>query len=101
MSPLNPILPPAGAAPIVPEAPVSSTGKPEVPFAETLSRMFAETNDAQKNVFNSVQQLATGQSDSVQDVVLAAAKADLAFRFVLEVRNKLVDTYQEIMRMQV
>ena len=44
---------------------------------------------------------ATGQSEGMHQVVLTAAKADLSFRLVLELRNKLMDSYQEIMRMQV
>ena len=45
--------------------------------------------------------LATGESDNIQGVVMSAAQADLAIRMVIEMRNRLVNTYQEIMRMQV
>jgi len=42
-----------------------------------------------------------GRPDNIQDVVLSAAQADLAVRMVIELRNRLVNTYQEVMRMQV
>ncbi len=48
-----------------------------------------------------MEQLATGKSDDIQNVVVSMAKADLTFRLVLEIRNRLIESYQEIMRMQV
>ena len=45
--------------------------------------------------------LLTGQTDQIHSVVLAAEKADLALRLTLQIRNKVLDAYQEIMRMQV
>ena len=37
----------------------------------------------------------------LDEVMLAMAKADVSFRMMVEVRNKLVEAYQEVMRMQV
>jgi flagellar hook-basal body complex protein FliE len=45
--------------------------------------------------------LLTGQTDQIHSVVLAAEKADLALRLTLQIRNKVLDAYHEIMRMQV
>jgi len=50
---------------------------------------------------DSVRQLVSGETDSIHDVVLTASKADLAFRLVMEIRNRLISSYEEIMRMQV
>ena len=47
-----------------------------------------------------LQRLATGESDSVHETMLALAKADLSLRVFMEVRNKVIDAYQEVMRMQ-
>jgi flagellar hook-basal body complex protein FliE len=71
------------------------------PFAESLQQLLTDTSSLQQQSAERVAQLATGQTDSLQEVVVAAAKADLAFRFVLELRNRLISAYQEIMRMQV
>ena len=47
------------------------------------------------------QALAAGQIDDLSQVVLAVQKADLALNFALQLRNKVVEAYQEITRMQV
>ena len=52
-------------------------------------------------VEDKVQELVTGQTDSIHDVVLSASQADLAFRLVMEVRDQLIASYQDVMRMQV
>jgi len=48
-----------------------------------------------------VQDLALGRTDNLHNVMLQMAQADLSFRLVLEIRNRLTDAYQEIMKMQV
>jgi flagellar hook-basal body complex protein FliE len=63
-------------------------------FLNDVNNQHAAANDA-------LRQLVTGEADNVHDVVLSMAKADLAFRMVLEIRNRLTESYQEIMRMQV
>ena len=47
------------------------------------------------------QQFAAGQIDDINQVILAVQKADLALNFALELRNKVVEAYQEISRMQI
>lgn len=47
------------------------------------------------------QMLATGEVDNIQDVMIASQKADIALNFAIEVKNKVMDAYKEIMRMQV
>ena len=42
-----------------------------------------------------------GETDNLHSVMLQMAQADLAFRLVLEVRNRLTEAYQEVMKMQV
>jgi flagellar hook-basal body complex protein FliE len=53
-----------------------------------------------KTADQKVQQFALGQSQDLQDVVVASEKADISLRFLLQLRNKLLDAYQEMMRMQ-
>jgi len=82
--------------------PVSgSGGSNEIPFADLVGSLMQETSDHQSAVGDSVQKLITGESDSIHDVVLTASKADLAFRLVMEIRNRLMNSYEEIMRMQI
>ncbi len=48
-----------------------------------------------------MQNLATGKTDNVADVMIAAEKADIALKVMVQVRNKIIDAYQEVMKMQV
>ena len=46
-------------------------------------------------------ELAIGQTDELHRVLLSAAQADLSFRLLLEVRNRVTEALQEVMRMQI
>ena len=66
-----------------------------------FAKLIKDADQQNKLADEQFQKMANGQSDGLHNVVLGAAKADLSFRLVLELRNKLMDSYQEIMRMQV
>ena len=70
-------------------------------FKNVLNGYLKETNEMQNNADASLQKLVTGETDNVHEVMLAMSKADVSFRMMVEVRNKLVEAYQEVMRMQV
>lgn len=69
-------------------------------FAAILEGFVEDTNRQQIQADQAVQQLATGESDSIPDTMLALSKADLSLRVFMEVRNKVIEAYQEVMRMQ-
>ena len=69
-------------------------------FGKVVQKFIDDTNTQQLNADMSVEKLATGQSDSVHETMLALTKADLSLRVFMEVRNKVIDAYQEVMRMQ-
>ena len=58
-------------------------------------------NEAQKNSDKAIQALATGKTDNVAEVMIATEKADIALKLMVQVRNKIIDAYQEVMKMQV
>jgi flagellar hook-basal body complex protein FliE len=74
--------------------------KSDLPFSQVISKFVNEANEQQLHSEGVVRDFAAGKTDSVHDVVLSVAKADLSFRLVLEIRNRLIESYQEIMRMQ-
>lgn len=76
----------------------TGTGKS---FADTLKDAVNDVNEAQKASDKAMQNLATGKTDNVADVMIAAEKADIAFKVMVQVRNKIIDAYQEVMKMQV
>lgn len=73
----------------------------EVPFADMVKGLVQQTDQQQQIAELGVEQLVTGETDSIHDVVLATSKADLAFRLMMEIRNRLIASYQEVMRMQI
>ncbi len=70
-------------------------------FGGLVERLLEGASTQQLNANQAVRDLALGQADSLHNVMLEVAKADLAFRLVLEIRNRLTDAYQQIMQMQV
>ena len=69
-------------------------------FGNVIQRFVNDTNNQQLKADAAVEQLVTGQTDSVHETMLALTKADLSLRVFMEVRNKVIDAYQEVMRMQ-
>jgi flagellar hook-basal body complex protein FliE len=74
---------------------------PPESFARTLAHAVAEVDNLQARRDQLVEGMVTGAPTEAHDVMVAAEEAKLAFDMLLEVRNKLLDAYQEIMRMQV
>ena len=71
-------------------------------FHDLLSELLTEVNQAQKDADVSIRQLATGDSGTtIQDVVLRLEEADLTFRLMKEIRDKLVSAYKEVMSIQI
>jgi flagellar hook-basal body complex protein FliE len=70
-------------------------------FAEVLSESLAQVNSLQQEADAAIQTLATGGPTTLHDTMLAVQKADLSFRLMMQVRNKIVEAYQEVLRMQV
>lgn len=66
-----------------------------------LGELVGKVNDLQKQADHEIQKLATGESKGLHEVMLAVEKSGIAFQFLNQVRNKAVESYQEIMRMQV
>lgn len=70
-------------------------------FGEYLGDALKKTNDLQIESKKMDMALAAGQVDDISQVVLASEKANIALQLTMQVRNKAVEAYQEIMRMQV
>mgnify|MGYP000352496320 FL=1 len=79
----------------------SSSSAPGESFATTLNEAIGQVNQLHQVADQKTQALTTGKTDNVADVMLASEKADIALRVMVQVRNKIIDAYQEIMRMQV
>ncbi len=76
-----------------------STG--EVSFADSLKEAINTVDKLQKSADMQMQNLATGKSQNIHETMIAAEKAELALKLMVQVRNKVIDAYQDIMKMQV
>ena len=72
-----------------------------VSFSDLLKQSIVKVNDVQKNADTLAQRLALGEVDDVSEVSIAVEKAELALRMMVQIRDKLVDAYQQIARMSV
>ncbi len=79
----------------------TQSSEPGKSFAATLNEAIKGVNELQKSSDKAAQDLATGRTDNVAEVMLSAEKADVALRVMVQVRNKIIDAYNEIMKMQV
>ena len=78
-----------------------SVKKPETPFEEFLSDALNNVNQLQNEAKQVSINLASGKIQDISEVTIAAEKATVALQLTMQVRNKVVDAYQEVMRMQV
>lgn len=79
----------------------STVSEPGKSFADTLKDAVATVNELSKASDRAAQDLATGRTDNIAEVMLAAEKSDVALKVMVQVRNKIIDAYNEIMKMQV
>lgn len=77
------------------------SGKAPQSFSELFNDSILEVNNLQKQANKAIQTLVTGKSKNIHDTMLAVEKADIAFRTMNQIRQKVIDAYKEIMKMQV
>jgi flagellar hook-basal body complex protein FliE len=85
------------AAPVDASAAAGGTGA----FQSMLEGMIGNVEQSQTQASQAAQNFLSGGDEELHSVALAAQRADLQFNLFLQVRNKAVSAYQEIMRMQV
>lgn len=70
-------------------------------FGEVLTEALGEVNRLQNDAAKASIDLAAGKIQDVSQVAIAVEKANISLQLTMQVRNKVVDAYQEIMRMSV
>lgn len=88
-----PIAAPAAATPKLADAGAD--------FSKMLGNAIEEANDLQTQAGVEVQKVLTGEINDIHSAMIAVQKADVSFQMMMQVRNKLVAAYQEIIKMQV
>lgn len=70
-------------------------------FSEILKSELNKVNEVQLNAEQATQDLLTGKATDIHQVMIATEEARLSLELAVQIRNKLVDAYQEIIRMQI
>ncbi|MFN7685945.1 MAG: flagellar hook-basal body complex protein FliE [Oligoflexia bacterium] len=70
-------------------------------FAEVLKNSFEQVNEHQVQADQAIRELVSGRSKNLHETMLAVERADSSLKLMMQVRNKVLDAYREIMRMQV
>ncbi|HUG11270.1 MAG TPA: flagellar hook-basal body complex protein FliE [Opitutaceae bacterium] len=70
-------------------------------FGEMLDGLVSTVSGKQADAADLTRRVLTGETDQLHQSVIAMQEASVAFGLMVEVRNKLVESYQELMRMQV
>src|SRR5690606_35632118 len=100
--------------PIAPEAPVlrameqeglkpasESAGGSAKGFGDLLRDSIEKTNEAQVQADHAIRELTAGHTKNIHETMLAIEKADTSLKLMMQVRNKVLDAYREIMKMQI
>ena len=69
-------------------------------FSDVINDAINKVNDLQVDSSKATEDFLVGKSDNIHSVIMAGSKADLALQMTLQVRNKVMDAYKEIMNMQ-
>ena len=97
---ITPSIPPV--APIAPAAgPASTGGTAGASFGSFLNDAISKVEGFQQNANASIERFLSGEGEELHQVALATQHAELSFDLFLQVRNKVVAAYEEVMRMQV
>jgi flagellar hook-basal body complex protein FliE len=95
-------LPPLGApVPFDGGEIVGAPGGSGLDFAAWLQRSMAEANQKLADADVQVARLAAGDTDNLHQVMIALEEAKLSFQLMVQVRNKLLESYQDVLRMQI
>ena len=77
----------------------SSEGAQSSGFKEIMSGFMQDVNDLQLKADDKIQKLATGEVKDIHEVMIASTEADTSFKLMMEIRNKLMSAYKEVMKM--
>ena len=70
-------------------------------FTSMLQEAIYSVDETQKAAGAGLEEVVTGKSDNIHEVMIAMEKAKVSFEMMLEIRNRAMETYQELSRMQI
>ncbi|MDD2316534.1 MAG: flagellar hook-basal body complex protein FliE [Desulfobacterales bacterium] len=91
------LIPPSATA----QKPAAPQQTGEKSFGAVLKDMLKGVNDMQADADEAIAKVQIENAGSIHEAMIALEKADLSFRAMMQVRNKILEAYNEVMRMQV
>lgn len=98
VAPVNPRAIQPGTAADIPGRMKNEPSPKGLSFAETLKGYLREVSELEKEADRQVRELAQNRTTNVHDVMLAVEEANLALDLLIEIRNRLMETYHELSR---
>ena len=98
---------PININPITSDLPLSlgsrptSVGGEKTHFGTMLKDAISTVNDLSQQSNREVEKIITGETDDLHTAVIAMQRADVSFQMMMQVRNKIVQAYQEVLRMPI
>ena len=82
-------------------APQKSDATKGTSFVDLLEKSVEKVNSLQKQADVAIDDLVIGNSKDIAQTMIMMEKADVSFRLMMQIRNKIIQAYEEVMRMQV
>lgn len=102
MPPVNPI---QGPAPSMPSPQAAGAGQKsstsKIDFAGKLKHCIGQVDESQRVSAGSIEDLLSGKTQDILPTIAAVAKADMSFKLLIGVRNKVIEAYKQTMNMQI
>ncbi|MGO8705149.1 MAG: flagellar hook-basal body complex protein FliE [Candidatus Brocadiia bacterium] len=98
LAPIQPLQPAQAVTQLQPLKPAASGAGD---FGQLVGNLVQDVNQSQNQAADAVAQLAAGKTDNVHQVMIALGKAEISFNYMLEVRNRLLDAYKQVMQMPI
>ena len=98
---INSITAPQRVSPITPRPNGAEPGASGPGFAQMLQEQIQQVNQLQQDANVAMEDLAAGRRDDLESVITATQKADLAFKMLLQVRNKVMEAYEEVKQIRI
>ena len=84
-----------------PEISAPASNSPAAGAGKFFSELVSKVNELQTQSDSAIKGLASGENKNLHEVMISMEKASISFQFMSSVRNKALEAYQEVMRMQV
>jgi len=105
MDPISPAGPGGGAGRVLREMRDNGMDQNKVgggvTFSDILNKSVDQVNEYQLQADHATKELIAGRTKNIHETMLTVERADMALKLMVQVRNKILDAYREIMRMQV